>query len=120
MKEHVGRLLRVGVEVAEEDVVAAAQRRSLVVLSLDSAEPLGHVPLPDRLPELAVVDDVEADLHLLPDDVGDGAPEFVLAHLAEERGLGRGRPLERPNVGRQDPVGDHVRQLALEAHALTA
>ena len=102
MEEHVGRLQRIGVEVGEAILVAAAERRPRVLVALDPVQPLGHVPLPDRLPELAVVDDVDADLDLPAHDVGDGDPQVFLGSLPEKRRLRLGWSLERTDVRGQD------------------
>ena len=103
MEEDVGRPLGVGVEVGEQVLVAPAERRTLMLLPLDPAEPLGDVPLPDRLAELAVVDDVDPGLDLPAHDVRDGRSQLLLRHFAHQRRLGLRRPLERPDVGGQDP-----------------
>ena len=84
VEEDVRRLLRVRIEVREPQVVAAAQRRKPAeILALDASQPLGDVPLPDRLAVLTVVDHVDAGLDLSANDVGDGCGELLRRRFAE-------------------------------------
>jgi len=82
--------------------VTAAERRPRMLVALDPVQPLRHVPLPDRLPELAVVDDVDPGLDLLAHDVRNGEPQPLLGSLSEQGRLGLRRSLERAYMGRQD------------------
>ncbi len=78
---------------------------------VDPVEPLGHVPLPDRLAELSVVDDVDAGVGLLPYDVDDRRAQRRFVGVSDQRRLCLSRALESPDVGGQDPVD------AVSAHA---
>jgi hypothetical protein len=82
--QHVRRLLRelgvvLGVELRERQPVAARGQEVAVRerdhARLDPADPFIEVGDPGRLAHLAVVDDVDADLGLAPDDVLDRAFE---------------------------------------------
>src|SRR6185436_5423632 len=94
VEEYVGRLQRIRVELGEAILVAAAKRRALVLFAPDAVEALGHVPLPDRLSELAVVDDVGPGLDLPAHDVGDSVPQLLLRSLPEKCRLRLGRSLK--------------------------
>src|SRR2546427_2297028 len=66
-------------------------------LSAEPGESMPHVGRVADLPLLAVVDDVHARFHLLPDDIGDGTAHARL----EGGGLGRGSRVQRLERRRQ-------------------
>ncbi len=110
--EQGGVGVRPGVEAGELIAVAAlAERRAGQgpVPALDAVQPVTDIPAPHRLPELAVIDDVDPGGYLAPHHVRDPGPE-LRQHRRCPLPLRGHRlrqfrwPLQGPDVRGEDPV----------------
>ena len=110
--------IELGVELGELLAVDAAGERIGARLDrppLEAAQALQHVLRPaDRFAELAVADDVDADLGLLAHDLGDRLLQALVVSrlvvrlaglLGAQKFLQRRRPDEAADMGGEDAVG---------------
>ena len=124
--------IELGIEIGEPLPVAAALKRIGARLdrsALEPAQPLERVLRPaDRLPELAVADDVDAGGRLPAHDLGDRIGQaFVIGRAIEglarlpvaEKILQSGRADQAAHMGGEDALGAllHARALRVGASA---